>query len=277
MPQQNNLKMLQLPPTDTPQLPSTEMSKTQFLLYTGCIIFSKDQLNVWGVSRVGVTPYQTLLYQTVLNCTKPNCIKPHCTIPNCRRQHQIILKQHQHAGVSSRCHNVTHLSFSLLSPSLESVPRPHQCPVSLICQRLQLPSLCTHIPECGGAVEIWQNWGENSPSNVGVGQTFQKWWNFHHVTSCEGRFIVQQIVYAQLSESDMGKQKEWVTHFTERVFPSPPSLSLPLSPFPPPSLPLSPSQLFRMSTCQKRAGSLLPEQKAAKYNDIVVSLMVQCM
>ena len=152
-----------------------------------------------------------------------------------------------------------------------------KCPVSLICQRLQLPSLCTHIPECGGAVEIWQNWGENSPSNVGVGQTFQKWWNFHHVTSCEGRFIVQQIVYAQLSESDMGKQKEWVTHFTERVFPSPPSLSLPLSPFPPPSLPLSPSQLFRMSTCQKRAGSLLPEQKAAKYKDIVVSLMVQCM
>ena len=125
------------------------------------------------------------------------------------------------------------------------------------------PKSPAHILECDGVVEIWQNWGENSPArqaicnkhsgNVKIGDFVAKAQNVKvsimspPVHSSEGWFKVEQIVYTD-TESEIEKQKQIVTHLHWEGFPlqvSPPSLSP-----------------------QKRPCSLLPEQKDPKQKEI---------
>ena len=70
----------------------------------------------------------------------------------------------------------------------------------------------------------------------------QQWRKTWKLIECKFR----EVVYTP--KIDIGKEKQWVTHWE----------GVPPLPYP---LPLSPCQLSRMSTCQKRARSLLPERR----------------
>ena len=123
---------------DSPQVPYTEMS--DFLIPAASPFQRPADVRMCEECLVWVS-HHTKLYHFKLQCSKPYhtttvtfqivpMYHTYCTAD--KRKANYTIAPSPCGCLSSRCHNVTHLSFSLLSPTLESFPRPHRCQQSVM-------------------------------------------------------------------------------------------------------------------------------------------------